>query len=245
MAFDLAHIWASMGVLGKSIAGVLLIMAIACAGVTVERLIVLRKSSKESRKFAGRAGPLINGWKLHELVEVCESHRASALARLFGPIVQRYLKSTDGNVSPVEMARNESERSLETVGADLRKGLSVLASVGSVAPFVGLLGTVVGIIGAFQGIASSGSGGLAAVSAGIAEALIETAFGLMVAIPAVLLFNWLTGKINTIELTLTRSAGELLDEIENNHGRELDSPRPSVTSETPEPAAVAEAKALA
>jgi biopolymer transport protein ExbB len=78
---------------------------------------------------------------------------------------------------------------------------------------------VVGIIGAFQGIASTGSGGLGAVSAGIAEALIETAFGLMVAIPAVLMFNWLTTRINSIEMTLARSAGELLDEIENNHGR--------------------------
>jgi biopolymer transport protein ExbB len=123
----------------------------------------------------------------------------------------------------VELARSESDRSLEAAGADLRRGLSVLASVGSVAPFVGLLGTVIGIIGAFQGIASTGSGGLGAVSAGIAEALIETAFGLMVAIPAVLLFNWLTTRINTIELTLSRSAGELLDEIENNHGREASS----------------------
>jgi biopolymer transport protein ExbB len=106
---------------------------------------------------------------------------------------------------------------LEALGSDLRRGLSVLASVGSVAPFVGLLGTVIGIIGAFQGIAATGSGGLGAVSAGIAEALIETAFGLMVAIPAVLLFNWLTTRINAIDLVLARSAGELLDEIENRH----------------------------
>ena len=122
-------------------------------------------------------------------------------------------------MSAVDLARNESERALEAQGADLRRGMGVLASVGSVAPFVGLLGTVIGIIGAFQGIASTGSGGLGAVSAGISEALIETAFGLMVAIPAVLLFNWLTNKINGVELTLNRSAGELLDEIENNHGR--------------------------
>lgn len=223
MAFDLAHIWASMGALGKAIAAVLLIMAIASAGVTVERLIVLRKSNTESRKFAGGAGPLINGWDLDGLATLCEKHKGSALARLFGAIVKRYSSAKAGNVSPVELARNESERSLEAIGADLRRGLGVLASVGSVAPFVGLLGTVVGIIGAFQGIAATGSGGLGAVSAGIAEALIETAFGLMVAIPAVLLFNWLTNKINAMELTLTRSAGEFLDEIENNHGREQSS----------------------
>jgi biopolymer transport protein ExbB len=223
MAFDLAHIWASMGALGKSIAAVLLIMAIASAGVTVERLLVLRKSNKESRKFAGSAGALIDSWDLDGLAALCDKHKGSALARLFGAILKRYSGAKSGNVSPVDLARNESERSLEAMGADLRRGLSVLASVGSVAPFVGLLGTVVGIIGAFQGIAATGSGGLGAVSAGIAEALIETAFGLMVAIPAVLLFNWLTNKINAMELTLTRSAGEFLDEIENNHGREVSS----------------------
>jgi biopolymer transport protein ExbB len=223
MAFDLAHIWASMGALGKGIAAVLLIMAIASAGVTVERLIVLFKSNRESRKFAAGAGPAIDAWDLDALARLCEKHKASSLAKLFGSIVKRYTSAKDGNVSPVELARNESERSLEASGADLRRGLSVLASVGSVAPFVGLLGTVVGIIGAFQGIAATNSGGLGAVSAGIAEALIETAFGLMVAIPAVLLFNWLTNKINAVELTLARSAGEFLDEIENNHGREATS----------------------
>ncbi|MEZ4221297.1 MAG: MotA/TolQ/ExbB proton channel family protein [Polyangiaceae bacterium] len=220
MAFDMAHIWASMGTLGKSVALVLLIMGIASAGVTVERLIALAKSKKESRRFAAKAGPMLEAWDLEGLLAACETHKASALAKLFQAIVQRYTGARSGNVSPVELARSESERALEGAGADLRRGLSVLASVGSVAPFVGLLGTVVGIIGAFQGIASTGSGGLGAVSAGIAEALIETAFGLMVAIPAVLLFNWLTGKINAVELTLNRSAGELLDEIENNHGRE-------------------------
>jgi biopolymer transport protein ExbB len=90
----------------------------------------------------------------------------------------------------------------------------VLASVGSIAPFVGLLGTVLGIISAFRGIATAGSGGLSAVSAGISEALIETALGLAVAIPAVLAFNYLTGLITREESGLSRAAGELLDTIE-------------------------------
>ena len=222
MSFELTHIWASMGTLGKMVAGVLLLMGIACVGITVERLIVLYKSSRQSRRFAGPAAAAINGWQPQELLKLCDrkQYKASVLAKLFAPIIKRYLDAGEGgNLSPVELARNESERTLEALDADLRRGLSVLASVGSVAPFVGLLGTVIGIIGAFQGIAATGSGGLAAVSAGIAEALIETAFGLMVAIPAVLLFNWLTAKINGVQLILNRSAGDLLDEIENNHGR--------------------------
>jgi len=90
----------------------------------------------------------------------------------------------------------------------------VLASVGSVAPFVGLLGTVLGIISAFQGIASTGSGGLSSVSAGISEALIETALGLAVAIPAVLAFNYLSTVIARDEMALNTAAGELLDTID-------------------------------
>jgi len=94
-----------------------------------------------------------------------------------------------------------------------------VATVGSIAPFVGLLGTVVGIIGAFQGIGSAGNAGIGAVMGGISEALVETAFGLMVAIPAVIVFNYLNARISTIETALGRSAGELLDELENHQGR--------------------------
>jgi biopolymer transport protein ExbB len=118
----------------------------------------------------------------------------------------------------VELARNEAERRKEQISAELRRGMSIVATVGSIAPFVGLLGTVVGIIAAFQGIGASGSGGIGAVSSGIAEALVETAFGLMVAIPAVIMFNWLTSRVAIIELTLARSTGELLDEMESHRG---------------------------
>ena len=108
---------------------------------------------------------------------------------------------------------------MEEIGVDLRRGLNVLSSVGSTAPFVGLLGTVLGIISAFQGIAATGSGGLSSVSAGISEALIETALGLTVAIPAVLAFNYLSSRIATEELRLKNASGELLDLIEDRAER--------------------------
>jgi len=115
---------------------------------------------------------------------------------------------------PAERTRRHMERYLEDLGADLRRGMWVLASVGSIAPFVGLLGTVLGIISAFQGIAASGSGGLSSVSAGISEALIETALGLAVAIPAVLAFNYLSTVIGRDEMALNTAAGELLDTLD-------------------------------
>lgn len=223
MSFDIGHILASMSPLSLLIAGVLMVMAVLSVGVAVERWIAFYRSAGESKRFVVAAAPLVDAWDLEAIAESSDKSRNSALAKLFGTVIRRYLRAADepeGGLSCVELARNESERQKEKIAAELRRGLNILATVGSIAPFVGLLGTVVGIIGAFQGIGASGSGGIAAVSTGIAEALVETAFGLMVAIPAVILFNYLSARIAGIELALGRSMGELLDELENHHGRD-------------------------
>jgi biopolymer transport protein ExbB len=220
MSFNITQILSHMGPLGMVIAAFLIAMAIACVGVVVERLIALNRSTRESRMFAEKAPALIDDWKLDELRKLADGYKASTLARLFGAVLLRYdrgIRQTDASMA-VELAQSEAERMKEAIAADLRRGMNVLATTGSVAPFIGLLGTVVGIIAAFQGIASSGSGGIGAISAGIAEALIETALGLLVAIPAVLLFNFLTARINSVDLALARSAGELIDELEAHHG---------------------------
>ena len=223
MSFNLSHIWTHMGPLSKGIAFVLFMMAVSFIGVTIERLIAFSRSAKESRLFAMHAGNLLEQSQVDELIPLAEKFKSSSLARLFGPIIRRYIHAFedlgDGGLSPVQLARNEAERRKEAVGEELRRGMNVVATVGSISPFVGLLGTVVGIIGAFQGIGSAGSAGIGPVMAGISEALIETAFGLMVAIPAVIAFNYLNTKIGAIETALGRSAGELLDELENHLGR--------------------------
>ena len=95
--------------------------------------------------------------------------------------------------------------------ADLKRGLSGLATIGSTAPFVGLFGTTFGIINAFSGMALTGSGGIAAISAGIAEALITTAFGLFVAVPAVWAYNYFAGKVEGFNVEMDNSSSELLD----------------------------------
>jgi biopolymer transport protein ExbB len=207
-----------MGPLARGIAFFLLLMMIASIGVVVERTMVFAKGHRENRAFVQKAGKIIADWRLGELSKIAEKHPTSPLAQLFKSMSSKYLDGLDrkGGLSPVELARGEGERRMEQTGADLRRGMSVLASVGSVAPFVGLLGTVVGIIGAFEGIGASGSAGLGSVMTGISEALIETAFGLLVAIPAVLFYNYLTAKVTSSELALTLSMGELLDEMESN-----------------------------
>lgn len=223
MNMNFAHMWETMSVLNKGIFILLGLMFLLCAAVFVERLIHLGRSQGASRKFAQAVAKAIEDWDSKKIIKLAEAHETSALARLFKAIVARYergLEDPDGGLTPIELARHEAERRQHVISHELRRGMSILATVGSVSPFIGLLGTVIGIIAAFQGIAATGSGGLGAVSAGISEALIETAVGLMVAIPAVFQFNYLTGRVGAVELALSRSAGELLDEMENNYGRE-------------------------
>ncbi len=211
------HIWATMGPLSRVIAAILLAMAATTIAIAVERWIALARGSRATRTFMRSALPMLAKGHFEELVGVAPAHDQSPFARLIGPTLKK-LSEKKGNVDSVELVRRESERQKEAVSGELRRGLSVLASIGSVAPFVGLLGTVVGIISAFQGIAQTGSGGLGAVSAGIAEALVETALGLLVAIPSVLLFNQLNASITSLEGTLARATGELIDDLENRRG---------------------------
>jgi biopolymer transport protein ExbB len=222
MSFNLSHIWAHMTALNKGIAFILFMMAVSFIGITIERLITFSRSAKESRSFALRTGKLLAEWKIDEIVPVAGEHESSALARLFGPIIRRYVDAFEdlgnGGLSPLQLARNEAERRKEAIGEELRRGMNLIATVGSISPFVGLLGTVVGIIGAFAGIGASGSAGMSSIMGGISEALIETAFGLIVAIPSVIAFNFLNAKISAIETALGRSASELLDELENHQG---------------------------
>lgn len=222
MTFDLVEIYKHMGPLAKGIALFLLMMMIASIGVVVERFIAFAKAGRQTRAFVQAASPVIKDWELSKLEGLAKTYKASPLARLFSRMAGKYSDglARNGSLTPVEMARGEAERQMEQTGADLRRGMNVLASVGSVAPFVGLLGTVVGIIGAFQGIGASGSAGLGSVMTGISEALIETAFGLLVAIPAVLFYNYLSARVAGIELALTGSIGELVEEMENNLGQD-------------------------
>ena len=94
---------------------------------------------------------------------------------------------------------------------ELKSKLGGLGTIGSTAVFIGLLGTVLGVITAFQGMAASGSGGLGSVSAGISEALVETAFGLFVAIPAVVAYNYFQGRLDRFDVEMSNSASEMID----------------------------------
>ena len=134
------------------------------------------------------------------------------------PLLRDRATITSGDINSAERA---IERQMLIILSELKRGLGVLATVGSTAPFVGLLGTTMGIVNSFTGMATSGTGGLAAVSAGIAEALITTAFGLAVAIPAVWLFNYFQTKVENMTVEMTYTSKELVDYLIKSVGSEF------------------------
>ncbi len=217
MQFDIIEIFRKMSGFQWIVAGTLLAMAVASSAVVLERIWVYWLSRRRSRALAPVAARLIAAGDYHRLVAEANGSKGSHLARLLAAGASTFLHASRrpaGAVSPAELARREMARQREAFDAELRRGMGVLSSTGSVAPFVGLLGTVIGIIAAFEGIAKEGSGGLGAVSAGIAEALVVTAFGLFIAIPSVLLFNFLSTKAEQLMLDLDQAAGQLVDHLE-------------------------------
>jgi biopolymer transport protein ExbB len=237
MEFSWSEMLAHMGLPALIVAVVLAVMGLASLTVFIERVVAFRRSRASSKRFTAEVRDALAAGDLEQILAVAEAHaRHGHLPRIVRSVVSTYahaLKTADvSGLTPVERAQRHTVRYMEDVGADLRRGLNVLSSVGSVAPFVGLLGTVLGIITAFQGIAAAGSGGLGAVSAGISEALVETAFGLAVAIPSVLAFNYLTGQIVRDEMALNNATGELLDMIEDWEERRAQARRNVVASQS-------------
>lgn len=217
MELSLLEIWNSMGLLARTVAVGLIAMGFASLVVAVERIMVLRRAEIQSGAFAAKAGALLSDQKWGEVLTLAHRREFAKvpLPRLlaFGLAAHASVDAND-TLGPVELARRELVRKLEVLASELRRGTGILASTGSTAPFIGLFGTVIGIITAFQGIAASGGGGIAAVSAGIAEALIVTAVGLIVAIFAVLVFNYLTTRFDRFDMGMQHAASELVDRLE-------------------------------
>ena len=215
---DLMHMWNEMGYIAKCIAVILVIMSMISFGVAIERIYTFAQARKQSKLYAPQVAKHLKEGRLKDAIAISSSknYRYSHLAKVVLAGLQEYQfqQETSSNLSRedlVDTVRRAIQRASALTANDLKKGVSSLATIGATAPFVGLLGTVVGIITAFQGIAATGSGGLGAVSAGISEALVETALGLVVAIPAVWFYNYLTGRIEYFNVEMDNSSSELVD----------------------------------
>ena len=217
MELSLLEIWNSMGFMARFVAIALIVMGFLSLFVVIERLLVLMRTSSESTAFASKARLLLQAGEATPLRDLARGYPKNPLARLTKIGLDTYEANLDGK-DPIELTRRELVRKLEVFSAEARRGMGMLASIGSTAPFIGLFGTVIGIITAFQGIASAGGGGLGAVSGGIAEALIVTAVGLVVAIASVLFFNYLSGRFDRLDMQMQHAAGELVDYLEGANG---------------------------
>ncbi len=215
---NLLEIWNQMGMFAKGIAYVLFAMSMLSFGVAIERIYTYIQARKQSKLFAPQVAKALKDGRLKDAISLAskKEYRYSHLAKVVLAALQEYQYAQESSEKmskedTVDTVRRAIQRASALTGSDLKKMVSALATIGATAPFVGLLGTVVVVINAFQGIAATGSGGIGAVSAGIAEALVETALGLLVAIPAVWFYNYLTSRIEYFNVEMDNSSSEMVD----------------------------------
>jgi biopolymer transport protein ExbB len=217
MSFDPIHLWHQMTPIAKGVVVLLIIMSIYSLTVAFERFLYYRKARNQSVAYAKMVTQYLKQDKLQEAIDASKKFKNSHVARVLSAGLYEFshdIKSGGSAIKGhdmIEAAERAIEREALVTTADMKKGLSGLATIGTTAPFIGLFGTVIGIINAFRGMAMSGSGGIAAVSAGIAEALVTTALGLFVAIPAVWMFNIFMNNIERFQVEMSNSANELID----------------------------------
>jgi biopolymer transport protein ExbB/biopolymer transport protein TolQ len=204
---------------------VLAIMSVWSLTIAIERLYRFQMAKKESLRLAREVTPMLKLHKLDEAINHArkKDFRHSHLARVLTAGLTEFQYETAQQLPEdfdlVASGQRAIERETLMTTAEMKKGLGNLATISTTAPFVGLFGTVAGIIHAFQGMAISGSGGLGAVSAGIAEALVTTAFGLFVAIPAVWLYNYFLQKVERFQVEMSNSSSQLIDYFIKNEAR--------------------------
>jgi biopolymer transport protein ExbB/biopolymer transport protein TolQ len=211
---DLWAMFKSMGWLAKGVVGILFVMSGWSIGVMIDRILAFSAARSQSRAFAPAVAGALKQGNLDEAIKVAERNNKSHLAKVVQAGLMEFRAHQASSDIPgdiIDASKRALERTEAIVHAELKSGLGSLATIGSTAPFVGLFGTVVGILNAFVGISSSHVTGLAAVAGGIAEALITTAMGLVVAIPAVMMFNYLTNRVEAFDVEMDNSSSELVD----------------------------------
>ncbi len=214
VGWDPVHLWNQMGVPAKLVVILLFIMSAYSIGVMIDRALAYSAAKKQSRQFAPLVAGALREGKLDEAIKIADRYKKSHLAKVVVAGLQEFQAhqvSTEIPGEEIEASRRALDRSEAIVHAELKRGVSGLATIGSTAPFVGLFGTVAGIINAFKGISTEKSTGLGAVAGGISEALVTTAIGLFVAIPAVWMFNYFTNKIEAFDVEMGNSSSELID----------------------------------
>jgi len=211
---NIVELWNSMGGIAKGVVVLLFILSAYSISVMVERWLTYRQARKQSRLFTPAVAECLKDGKIDEAIALGEQYNKSHLAKVLVSglhELQAHAKSKEIPGESIEASRRALDRATAICIEDLKRGLGGLATIGSTAPFVGLFGTTIGIINAFMAMSTEETAGIAAVASGISEALVTTAFGLFVAVPAVWAFNAFTNRIETFTVEMDNSSSELID----------------------------------
>jgi biopolymer transport protein ExbB/biopolymer transport protein TolQ len=219
-------LWGHAGPFAKGVVYVMLIMSLMSFTVAIKKLVVFQRSSAATRKFAPQFSRAIQEEQLDQAIALAEKNQKSHVAKVLGgalgevkPLLRDRATITAADINSAERA---VERQMLLELTDFKRGLGIMATVGSTAPFVGLLGTCMGIVASFNAMSAEGAaGGLAGIAGGIAEALITTAMGLLVAIPAVWFYNYFTTKIEYLTAEMMHASKELIDYLIKSVGSEF------------------------
>ena len=203
-----------VGLFGGAVMCCLALLSVFSVGMIVDKHLRFRAAWRQTQIFKPVFGQFLRGGELQELIDAVPLHQKSYVAQVISAGILEYdgVRQKGGDPeSSLELVQSALRDSLSETLIQLKQGLGFLATIGSTAPFIGLFGTVVGIINAFRNIAATGSGGMSVVSGGIAEALVTTALGIFVAIPAVVAYNHFTGKIETFHVQMNRTSSQLVN----------------------------------
>jgi biopolymer transport protein ExbB len=214
VGWDPRSLWAQMGPLAKAVVIGLFLMSAWSIGVMIDRLMAFNAARKQSRAFAPAVAGALREGKLDEAIKIADRYKKSHLAKVVVAGLQEFQAhqgSVDISGEEMDASKRALERAEAIVHAELKRGVSALATIGSTAPFVGLFGTVVGIINAFKTMAAEKTPGIGAIAGGISEALVTTAIGLFVAVPAVWMYNYFTGRVDSFDVEMGNSSSELVD----------------------------------
>jgi biopolymer transport protein ExbB/biopolymer transport protein TolQ len=194
----------------------LALLSVFSVGMIIDKHRRFRSASRQTEKFKQEFKKFLHGGDVQDLIEATQPYQSSYVAQVVLAGITEYDGVRESGRDPgasLELVTSALRDSMSETLIQLRQGLGFLATIGSTAPFIGLFGTVVGIINAFRSIAATGSGGMSVVSGGIAEALVSTALGIFVAIPAVVAFNHFTGKIETFHVQMNRVSSQLVNRL--------------------------------
>ncbi len=198
---------------------ILAIFSIYSLAVIGERFYTYRKAQNATQQVAEKGLQYVADGKMTEALRLCEQNTGSPVARVLEAGLLAVIDQGDPALSGerltrrIESCKGAMQRATTAEITRLERYLGSLATLGNISPFVGLFGTVLGIIRAFEAISKTGSGGLGTVSAGIAEALVATAAGLFVAIPAVMAYNYFLGRVKVFAAVMDNAASEMVDRL--------------------------------